>query len=159
MSDSSNPLSALTAKIVGAYSGKNSVPHGDLPRLIHSVHQALKQSVEPEAAAVAENLKRTAAQIRKSITSDALISFIDGKPYKMLKRHLTTRGLTVGDYKAKYGLPRDYPVTAPSYSAMRSALAKTVGLGQHRQKAAVAKAKAAAPARRGRAKSSATEPS
>jgi predicted transcriptional regulator len=58
-----------------------------------------------------------------------LISFIDGKRYKTLKRHLTTHGLTVAEYKARYGLPADYPTTAPSYSEHRSAMARTMGLG------------------------------
>ena len=65
------------------------------------------------------------AQIRKSITPDALISFIDGKPYKTLKRHLTGNGMTIEQYRERFGLPRDYPSTAASYSAQRSALAKS----------------------------------
>jgi len=74
--------------------------------------------------------KPTAAQIRKSITPDALISFIDGKPYRMLKRHLNTHGLTAKSYQERYGLPTNYPMTAPSYSAARSALATKMGLGR-----------------------------
>jgi predicted transcriptional regulator len=72
----------------------------------------------------------TPAQIRRSITPDALVSFEDGKSYKTLKRHLSTRGLSVEQYKAKWGLPADYPVVSPNYSAARSAMAKTLGLGQ-----------------------------
>jgi predicted transcriptional regulator len=147
MSDETNSFTALTARIVGAFVGKHSVAHADLPKLIHTVHDALKQAVEPEAAAVAETVKLTAAQIRKSIKPDALISFIDGKSYRTLKRHLTTHGLTVEDYKAKFGLSKDYPTTAPSYSAARSAMAKALGLG--RKAAAV---EVTAPARRRRAK-------
>jgi predicted transcriptional regulator len=75
-------------------------------------------------------VKATPAQIRKSITRDALISFEDGKPYKTLKRHLTTFGLTIEQYRAKWGLPADYPTVAPSYSEARSAMAKALGLGQ-----------------------------
>lgn len=73
--------------------------------------------------------KPTPAQIRKSITPDALISFIDGKQYKMLKRHLRAHGLDPHAYRERYGLPADYPTTAPSYSEQRSALAKGLGLG------------------------------
>ena len=77
-------------------------------------------------------------KIRKSIKPDALISFEDGKAYKTLKRHLSRRGLTVEAYKAKWGLPSDYPMTAASYSATRSAMAKSLGLGSLRQPAAKA---------------------
>ena len=80
---------------------------------------------EPEAV-----VKLTAAQIRKSITPDALISFIDGKPYKMLQRHLTAHGLTTNAYRERFGLPLNYPMTALSYSAARSALARKMGLGR-----------------------------
>ena len=71
----------------------------------------------------------SAAQIRKSINPDGIVSFIDGKTYKTLKRHLTSRGLDPKSYRARYGLPADYPMVAPSYAAQRSALAKTIGLG------------------------------
>ena len=66
----------------------------------------------------------TPAQIRKSITPLALISFVDGKSYKTLKRHLGRHGLTLDDYRTKYGLPDDYPSTAPAYSEKRSAMAR-----------------------------------
>ncbi|MGT2482166.1 MucR family transcriptional regulator (plasmid) [Methylobacterium oryzae CBMB20] len=126
----------LATGLVSAYLTKNHVQVGELPRLITDVHAALAglgQVSEP-AAPVAE--KPTPAQIRKSITPDALISFIDGKPYKTLKRHLTKYGMTIEEYRARYGLPRDYPSTAPSYSEQRSALAKSLGLGNQRRKAA-----------------------
>ena len=91
--------------------------------------------VEYEAPVVETVTKATPAQIRKSITPEALISFEDGKPYKTLKRHLTTHGMTVAEYKAKWGLPNDYPTTAPAYSEARSAMAKALGLGQGGRKA------------------------
>jgi predicted transcriptional regulator len=72
---------------------------------------------------------KSKAEIRKSIGADSLISFEDNKPYKSLKRHLTTRGLTPADYRAKWGLPSDYPMVHPSYSAKRSELARSIGLG------------------------------
>ncbi len=78
---------------------------------------------EPEAA------PKSKGEIKKSIGADSLISFEDGKPYKSLKRHLTTRGLTPGAYREKHGLPADYPMTHPAYSARRSELAKSIGLG------------------------------
>ena len=70
------------------------------------------------------------------MTPDALISFIDGKPYKTLKRHLSRNGLTIEQYRERFGLPRDYPSTAASYSAQRSELARALGLGQQRRNAA-----------------------
>ena len=101
--------------------------------------------------------KPTAAQIRKSVTPDHLISFLDGKPYRSLKRHLTSQGMTPAEYRQKFGLPHDYPMVAASYAAARSELAKNLGLGQiRRDRAAARRAEAAEPAaipaRRGRPK-------
>ena len=125
-----------TAEIVSAYVSNNSVRTGDMPDLLASVHAALTalaQIDEPKAPTVE---KPTLAKIRKSITPDALISFIDGKPYKTLKRHLATNGLTPERYRARFGLPHDYPMTAASYSAMRAEFARGSGLGQKRGLAA-----------------------
>lgn len=133
----------LTADIVSAYVSKNSVRPSDMPDLLASVHTALRglsQGGAPEAPTIE---KPTPSQIRKSITPDALISFIDGKGYKTLKRHLTGNGMTIEQYRERYGLPRDYPSTAASYSEQRSKLAMALGLGQQRKKAAP---KAAEPA-------------
>jgi predicted transcriptional regulator len=134
---------ALTADIVSAYVSNNHVAPGDLPALIATTHAALTGLGKAEPAAAPAVEKLTPAQVRKSITHDALISFIDGRPYKTLKRHLTGHGLTIETYRERYGLPRDYPSTAAGYSAQRSELAKSLGLGQQRRKAAP---KAAAPA-------------
>jgi predicted transcriptional regulator len=123
-------LIELTTEIVGAYVLANSVAASDLPGLIHGVHQALTGAGQPAAAPEEADIKATPAQIRKSISPDTLISFEDGKTYKSLKRHLSTRGMTPDDYRAKWGLPKDYPMVAPNYSAQRSALAKTLGLGR-----------------------------
>ena len=71
--------------------------------------------------------------MKKSVTPDAIISLIDGKPYKSLKRHLTKQGLSPAQYREQYGLPRDYPMVAPNYAAKRSELAKQSGLGQQRR--------------------------
>jgi len=77
---------------------------------------------------------------------------IDGKPYKTLTRHLTTNGLTPAEYKARYGLKADYPMTAPSYSEARRAMAKKIGLGRKpgQKNAPKAAVDASAPAKRGR---------
>jgi len=121
-----------TAAIVAAYVGNNSMAAGDLPALIATVHGALRNAGEPAAPVGESTWAPTRAQIRKSITDDALISFEDGRPYRTLKRHLSTRGLSPAAYKAKWGLPDDYPMTAPSYSEMRSRMAKSIGLGRPR---------------------------
>ena len=133
----------LTAEIVSAYVSNNSVRPADMAELIASTHTALAGLSHSAAVATPAVEKLTPAQIRKSITPDALISFIDGKPYKTLKRHLTGNGMTIEEYRERFGLPRDYPSTAANYSAMRAEFARSAGLGQNRRKAAP---KAAAPA-------------
>jgi predicted transcriptional regulator len=127
---SDSKLTELTADVVAAYVMNNFISMADLPAFINGVHDALRGSRMSAAAAVDEPRKPTSAQIRKSIMADALISFVDGRPYKTLRRHLTTHGLTVEQYKAQFGLPKDYPVVAPAYSAARSQMAKAIGLGQ-----------------------------
>lgn len=125
---------SLAVEIVAAYVSNNSVPPSDLQGLIAGVHAALVALSNPAPSESQAIEKLTPAQIRKSITNDNLISFEDGKPYKTLRRHLTLRGLTPETYREKWGLPRDYPMTAPSYSAQRSELARALGLGQQRRK-------------------------
>ena len=119
------------ADIISAYVSNNPVPVAELPALIGRVHAALNSlAAGPSTAPEPEAEKATPAQIRKSITPDALISFLDGKPYKTLKRHLTGHGFDPHTYRERYGLPRDYPMVAASYAAQRSELAKSIGLGQ-----------------------------
>lgn len=149
-------LTELTAAIVTAYVSNNSVPAAELPPLLSGVYAAVaglnSAGIPPEP----ELEKPTAGQIRRSIKPDALISFIDGKPYKTLKRHLTKHGMTFAQYRERYGLPRDYPANAPSYSEQRSALAKSLGLGQRLRsvaaKAANTNDTSEAPKKRGRKK-------
>ncbi|MDR7035609.1 MULTISPECIES: MucR family transcriptional regulator [Methylobacterium] len=120
-----------TVDVVSAYVSNNSVPTADLPALIASVHEALKSLADGTPKVEADVVEKpTTAQIRKSIRPDGLISFIDGKSYKTLKRHLTKHGLDPHSYRERYGLPADYPTTSANYSAQRSALAKSLGLGQ-----------------------------
>src|SRR3954471_19775149 len=125
----------LAADIVSSYLSNNHVAVADVPALIASVHAAVTGLGQTAAPSEPET-KATPAQIRKSISPDALISFEDGKPYKTLRRHLTIRGLSPEAYREKHGLPRDYPMVAASYSEQRSALAKDLGLGQQRRKPA-----------------------
>jgi predicted transcriptional regulator len=147
----------LAADIVSAYVANNSVPSADLPALISSVHSALSNLGQDDAPNAPAVEKLTPAQIRKSIRPDALISFIDGKPYKTLKRHLSGHDMTIEEYRRRFGLPQDYPSVSASYSEQRSALAKSLGLGQLRRKAAAKTANtgetaAETPKKRGRKK-------
>ena len=129
---------SLAAELVVAYVANNSVPATELPTLMANVYAALQGLTGAASTETAKTEKATPAQIRKSITPDALISFEDGKPYKTLRRHLTLRGLSPEAYRAKHGLPADYPMTAAAYSAQRSELARSLGLGQQRRKASSA---------------------
>jgi predicted transcriptional regulator len=133
-------FASITADIVSSYVANNSVHRGDLPTVIASVHAALLGLTTPKQEE--SDKPQPAVSIRKSITPDFLISLEDGKKYKTLKRHLGKLGLTAEEYRAKWGLPADYPMVAPNYAARRSELARSSGLGQQRRKAA-AKAVAA----------------
>lgn len=119
----------LTADIVSAYVSNNPVPAAELPALIASVNAALfglRKVVEPTAEA-----QKPAVNPKKSVYDDHIVCLEDGKKYKSLKRHLASHhGMTPDEYRAKWGLPQDYPLVAPSYSAARSTLAKTMGLGR-----------------------------
>jgi predicted transcriptional regulator len=120
----------LAAEIVAAYVSNNSVSPTALPDLMVGVHAALDSlGGQPPVEAAPPVEPPTPAQIRNSVQQDGIISFIDGRSYKTLKRHLTAHGLTPEQYRVRYGLPEDYPMTAPGYAAQRSALAKAIGLG------------------------------
>ena len=125
-------IKTLAAEIVAAYVSNNTIEVGQVPDFIRQTMKALSgEAPFPNVQAEPEVERRlTPGQIRKSITPDALISFEDGRPYKALKRHLSVRGMTPAEYRSKWGLPGDYPMTAASYSAARSNLAKQLGLGQ-----------------------------
>ena len=132
---SSTDTLTLTAEIVSSYLANAShVNASEIPAIIKNVRAALDEgsastaSPEPEAAS-GPVPKMHGATVKKSITPDALISFIDNKPYKTLKRHLSRHGHDIKSYKEAYGLPKDYPSVAPSYSAARSEMAKKLGLG------------------------------
>ena len=123
---------ALASDIVAAYISNNSVPTSELPSLIQGIHAALTRLASGAAEPAPEEIheKPTPAQIRKSATPGGLVSFLDGKTYKTLKRHLTSHGLDPHSYRQRYGLPADYPMVASDYAAQRSALAKSIGLGR-----------------------------
>jgi len=130
--ENQSPMIELTSEIVANYVANNTVSIDELPALIRTVSQTLNSLGQTAPALEPEIEKPTPAQIKKSIRPDGLVSFVDGKPYKTLKRHLAKHGLTIAEYKEKYGLPKDYPSTSPEYSAKRSAMAKTLGLGRQR---------------------------
>jgi predicted transcriptional regulator len=120
----------LTADIVSAYVTNNTIESAQLAKLIEEVHLALVRA--PQAAAEPEQKPLVpAVPIKKSITPDYIVSLEDGRKFKSLKRHLAgTYGLTPDEYRAKWGLPRDYPMVAPNYAKARSDLAKRMGLGR-----------------------------
>jgi predicted transcriptional regulator len=120
----------LTADVVAAYVKNNPVPASALPELIASVAASLSGLIDGVRPSEVEPQK-PAVPIKKSVTPDYIVSLEDGKQFKSLKRHLkTSYGMTPDEYRAKWNLPSDYPMVAPNYSASRSALAKTMGLGR-----------------------------
>lgn len=123
----------MAADIVSAYVSANTVAAQDLPALIRTVHAALRE-VAGSKPGHAESSPEPAVSIKKSITPDYIICLEDGKKFKSLKRHLRTRyAMTPEQYRAKWGLPHDYPMVAPNYAKERSTLAKRMGLGQRTQ--------------------------
>ncbi len=128
--DDKSEIIEMTADIVSAYVGNNSVSAAELPSLIQSVHRALA-SVSSGAEAVEAAPKEPAVPVKRSITPDHLVCLEDGRKFKSLKRHLRTKyNMSPEDYRAKWGLPKDYPMVAPNYAKARSELAKQMGLGQ-----------------------------
>jgi len=126
-----NTLLELTADVVSAYISNNAVPVGELSNLISDVHKqltTLNSGSQPEPQIEAA---KPAVNPKKSVHDDFIICLEDGKKFKSLKRHLMTHyGLSPEEYRAKWNLPHDYPMVAPSYAAARSALAKSMGLGR-----------------------------
>lgn len=126
-------LTELTVELLSAFVANNSVRSDDLPGLIASTHAALSGLAAPTAtdAAAASETHQPAVTSRKSLANrDFIISLIDGKPYKSLKRHLTGHGLTPEEYRARYNLAATYPMVAPGYSDARREVAKRLGLGR-----------------------------
>lgn len=120
-------LVTLTADIVAAHVSNNNVAISDIALVIRSVHEALSglgEAAEPEVK------QEPAVSIRASVKPDHIVCLEDGKKMKMLRRHLATdHGMTPDEYRAKWNLPKDYPLVAPAYAEKRRALAKEIGLG------------------------------
>jgi len=129
-------LLEMTADIVSAYVGNNTVAAEALPSLIASIHAALS-GVTAGPSAPEPEPKEPAVPVRKSITPDYLICLEDGRKFKSLKRHLRTKyDMSPEEYRAKWNLAKDYPMVAPNYAKARSELAKQMGLGQGGRKPA-----------------------
>ncbi|MDB5454699.1 MAG: transcriptional regulator [Caulobacter sp.] len=138
--DDRSDLIEMTVGIVSAYVTTNTVPASELPALIGSVHRALSGTGGRDASAAAA-AREPAVPVKRSITPDYIVCLEDGRRFKSLKRHLRTQyDLSPEQYRAKWGLPKDYPMVAPNYAKARSELAKQMGLGQGGRK----------PARKGR---------
>ncbi len=120
-----------TAEMVAAYVSYNSVRPSDIPALIATMHEAVCNLGAPQQAAPeAKRQKLSNSEIRHSIQAAGLVSFLDGKTYKTLKRHLKKHGFTPDTYRTRFGLPSDYPMVAPTYAERRSVLAKELGFGR-----------------------------
>ena len=153
MTDTAAPASdqtalvEMTTEVIAAYVAQNHVQAADMPALIASVHAAFAGLGKPHEAGSQPDKLAPPVSIKKSITNDYLVSMEDGKRYQALKRHLTKLGLTPAEYRAKWGLSKDYPMVAPGYSARRSELAKTLGLGRKAATAVEQPEPAEAPAK------------
>jgi predicted transcriptional regulator len=123
-------LRELTADIVSAYLSNNQVRPDDIATVINTVHSALRDAGTGARGAPDESKATPPMPWKKAIKPDWIVSFEDGKSYKSMKRHLTMRGMSPEQYREKWGLPPDFPMVAPNYSAARSAMAKKIGLGQ-----------------------------
>jgi predicted transcriptional regulator len=120
----------MAANIVAAYVSHNPLPVGQISEVINTVYSSLRGISGGTVMPVAEALK-PAVPVRRSITPEYLVCLEDGKKLKMLKRHLRAAyGLTPDEYRAKWGLPADYPMVAPNYANQRSEFAKKIGLGR-----------------------------
>jgi len=128
--DDQTDLLDMTAGIVSAYVGNNTVTATDVPALIRQVHSALSAIGGPVEAAPAAP-REPAVPVKRSIAADHLVCLEDGRKFKSLKRHLRTKyDMSPEEYRAKWNLPKDYPMVAPNYAKARSELAKSMGLGQ-----------------------------
>ncbi|ESQ79396.1 MucR family transcriptional regulator [Asticcacaulis sp. YBE204] len=134
-------ITDMVVEIVSAYVGNNAVSPNDVPSLIQSIYGALN-GLSNAATAEPAQPQTPAVSVKKSISDEYIVCLEDGRKFKSLKRHLRTKyNMSPEDYRAKWNLPKDYPMVAPSYAAARSDLAKQMGLGQGgRQKPSPARA-------------------
>ncbi|MGN6148015.1 MAG: MucR family transcriptional regulator [Rhizomicrobium sp.] len=124
-------LLRLVSDIVAAYVSNNSVAAGDLPAVIKSIYATLG-ALSGAPASESLTSQKPAVPVKKSVTNEYIVCLEDGKKLKMLKRYLRSNyNLTPEEYRAKWGLPADYPMVAPNYAAQRSEFAKKIGLGRN----------------------------
>lgn len=126
-----------TVDIVSAFVGSNHVPIDKLASLIGSVHQSLAGlDGSAEVASPLPNVlekQKPAVSVKRSVSTDHIVSLENGKPYRSLKRHLAQQGMTPDQYRIKWNLPSDYPMVAESYSKRRAEVARSMGLGRSRK--------------------------
>ncbi len=123
-----NDLLGLTEKIVSAHVANNRMSGANLPDLIRAVSAALDNV---RTGAATPSLPKPVVPIKRSVTPNYIVCLEDGRKMKMLKRHLrTTFNMTPSEYRARWGLPPDYPMVAPNYAKARSEMAKKIGLGR-----------------------------
>ena len=120
----------MAVDIVTAYLSNNPLPAATIPDLIATVHGALANIGRPSEE-TPQTSRKPAVAVRKSVTPDYIVCLEDGKQLKMLKRYLRSNySMTPAEYRAKWGLPADYPMVAPNYAKQRSDFAKQIGLGR-----------------------------
>jgi predicted transcriptional regulator len=123
---------ALTVELLSVYLRNNTVAVRDVPDLIRSTRIALTEAKAPTLGGAGADNFTPAVSVRKSlVSSEHILSMIDGKPYRALRRHLAAHGLTPESYRDRYNLSADYPMVAPGYAAYRRALAQQIGLGKN----------------------------
>lgn len=125
-------LVELTVEVVAAYVSKNALRPTDLSALIENVHASLATlDMAKEEAEIGSARPEPAVNPKKSVTPDYIICLEDGKKFKSIKRHLMNKfGLTPEQYRQRWDLDPTYPMVAPNYTVLRSALAKRSGLGR-----------------------------
>lgn len=150
-----NSVELATELTIAWLSNPNTRANADeVPSFLAKMHQAVNDLATPPAPAIEEATSDyvPAVSVKKSLASkDHIISMIDGKPYKTLKRHLSGHGLTPAQYRERYNLKADYPMVSETYSAARRAMAHKIGLGQKGRAARTSAPKATAPAKPARA--------
>lgn len=129
-----NAIELATELTIAWLSNPNTRVDADqVPGFLQKMHEAVTALASTPSNSADETAEEhtPAVTVRKSLASqDHIISLIDGKPYRTLRRHLTRHGLTPDDYRARYGLKADYPMVAPSYSQVRRDMAQKIGLGR-----------------------------
>lgn len=125
-------LVEITARIVASHVSNNKVETDDLPGLIDTIFDKLSELSSRQYSGRRE--QRPAVPVAESVTDDHIICLEDGRRFKMLKKHLKARyNMTPEEYRAKWDLPVDYPMVAPSYAVKRQRLARESGLGKNKK--------------------------